>query len=62
MLWSYIEKRLRRNVGQMLLLGVMIAAVIALLLVLYQYQDGLEARLDQVYDDTARIFLLRADR
>ena len=51
MLWSYIEKRLRRNVGQMLLLGVMIAAVIALLLVLYQYQDGLEARLDQVYDE-----------
>ena len=51
MLWSYIQKRLRRNVGQMLLLGVMIAAVIALLLVLYQYQDRLEANLDQVYDE-----------
>ncbi len=51
MLWSYIEKRLRRNVGQMLLLSAMIVTVIVLLLVLYQYQAGMEARLDRVYDE-----------
>ena len=51
MLWSYIGKRLRRNVGQLLLLVSMIIAVTVLLFGLHQYRAEMEARLDQVYDE-----------
>lgn len=51
MLWSYLGKRLRRNGGHMLLIVCMIAAVMVLLLGLYQYRGEMEARLDRVYDE-----------
>ena len=51
MLWSYLGKRLRRNGGHMLLIVCMIAAVMVLMLGLYQYRGEMEARLDRVYDE-----------
>ena len=51
MLWSYLGKRLRRNGGHMLLIVCMIAAVMVLLIGLYQYRAEMEARLDRVYDE-----------